>query len=82
MIRHHHKFRNCDIIIDFRDFFDAMQCKFSDFRQFHPTINHIAKIQIMVFRAKGHEIPSAIVIVPCGTRRFPLWEQTTYYETK
>ena len=25
MIRHHHKFRNRDIIIDLRDFFDAMQ---------------------------------------------------------
>ena len=68
MIRHHHKFRNCDIIIDFRDFFDATQRMIPYFRQFHPTINHITKIQIMVFRAKGHEIPPAIVIVPCGTK--------------
>ena len=61
MIRHHHKFRDKHIVVDCFDFPGALPRPFPNFRQFHPTINHIAKIQIMVFRAKGHEIPSTIV---------------------
>ena len=75
MVGHNHKQWDFYIILtNNRRLFDLFHRPFPNFRQFHPTINHIAEIQIMVFRAKGHEIPSAIVIVPCGTRRFPLWQ--------
>jgi hypothetical protein len=69
MVGHNHEHWDFHIILaNNRRLFDLFRRPFPYFRQFHPTINHITKIQIMVFRAKGHEIPSAIVIVPCGTR--------------
>ena len=74
MVGHNHKQWDFHIILTNNcRLFDLFHRPFPYFRQFHFTINNIAEIQFMVFRAKGHEIPSTIVIVPCGTRRFPLW---------
>ena len=69
MVWHNHEHWDFYIILTNNcRLFDLFHRPFPNFRQFHPAINHVAKIQIMVFRAKGHEIPTAIVIVPCGTR--------------